>query len=171
MEKKERGVPMQYSARYPSPVGELFLVSDGSYLTGLWMRECPGGVRKDELPVFIQAKRWLDAYFRGEAPELGSLPLRPEGTAFQRKVWEILRRIPYGEIRTYGDIAQEMASLLGKEKMSAQAVGQAVGRNPISIIVPCHRVLGAKGQITGYAGGLEKKRWLLSHEGIPFKEE
>ena len=164
---------MECFARYDSPVGELILTGDGNCLTGIWMnyRVSPNAIPGDNCPVFNRTRAWLDLYFRGENPPIEKIPLAPEGTAFQQKVWKILLRIPYGETRTYGDIAREMAALLGKEKMSAQAVGQAVGRNPISILIPCHRVVGAMGQLTGYAGGLEKKTWLLRHEGWLKEEE
>lgn len=153
---------MPYCTTYDSPLGPLFLTSDGVALTGLWMRTQPipklEYAEKQNLPIFAETKHWLDCYFRGEHPEL-TLPLSPAGTEFQQKVWAILRRIPYGETTSYGAIAREISPT-----MSAQAVGGAVGRNPISIIVPCHRVVGAKGQLTGYAGGLEYKKWLLRHE-------
>lgn len=156
---------MEYFTEYASPVGKLLLTSDGENLTGLWMnREPPAAGKAEELPVLLKARKWLDAYFRGEDAPI-DFPLAPEGTAFQKRVWDILLAIPYGKTRTYGDIAREMAGSLGKEKMSAQAVGGAVGRNPISILIPCHRVVGAQGQLTGYAGGLDKKVWLLEHEG------
>ncbi len=119
--------------------------------------------RKDQHPIFRQTENWLDAYFRGECPPV-TVPIVLEGTPFQQMVWDILLTIPYGETRSYGSIAGEAASKLGKEKMSAQAVGQAVGRNPVSILVPCHRVVGSNGNLTGYAGGMEKKIWLLKHE-------
>ena len=155
---------MVYFAEYDSPVGKLLLTCDGESLTGLWMdREPPKGSLEGH-PVLEKAKAWLDAYFRGEILEI-SFPLAPVGTDFQKKVWNILLTIPFGQTRTYGDIAREIAALLGKEKMSAQAVGGAVGSNPISIVIPCHRVVGAKGQLTGYAWGIEKKAWLLRHEG------
>ena len=152
-------------AIYPSPLGSLLLLSDGTSLTGIYMGY-PVSVEAEEgdCPVLRQTEAWLDAYFRGENPEPDGIPLLPKGTPFQEEVWQILKTIPYGQTRSYGDIAREMAQRLGKEKMSAQAVGQAVGSNPISIIIPCHRVVGAKGQLTGYAGGLDKKIWLLTHE-------
>lgn len=154
---------MEYFMGYDSPVGRLLLTSDGESLTGLWMnRPVPG---ESALPLFGQVRAWLDAYFRGENAPI-DFPLAPKGTEFQRQVWKLLLEIPYGCTRTYGDIAREMAVLRGKQKMSAQAVGQAVGSNPISIIIPCHRVVGAKGKLTGYAGGLEKKSWLLRHEEV-----
>lgn len=157
---------MTYRAVYQSPLGPLWLTSDGENLTGLWMREVPGENSRADLPIFTDTFRWLDAYFRGERPPMGTLPLSPAGTAFQRLIRELLLTIPYGETRTYGQLAKEAARRLGKNKMSPQAVGGAVGRNPISIIIPCHRVIGAGGQLTGYAGGLDKKTWLLRHEEV-----
>lgn len=152
-----------------SPVGKLLLVSDGENLTGLYMEQerriFPQWQRREDLPVFCAARRWLDAYFAGEAPK-ETVPLKLEGTAFQTRIWEILLTIPYGETRTYGSIAGQLARELGKKKMSAQAVGQAVGRNPVSILVPCHRVVGTGGKLTGYAGGIDRKAWLLRHEGV-----
>lgn len=155
---------MEYSVVYDSPIGPLWLTSDGEKLTGLWMREINGTVADGARPVFRDACRWLDRYFRGENPPVDDLPLSPAGTDFQRLIREILLTIPFGATRTYGDIANEAAARLGKEKMSAQAVGGAVGRNPISIIIPCHRVIGANGALTGYACGIDKKEWLLRHE-------
>ena len=158
---------MEYCTTYASPLGELLLLSDGTALTGLYLpghwpdcEKVPG-----ELPVFSAAKQWLDAYFRGEDPEI-TFPLAPRGTDFQKLVWDILLTIPKGQIRSYGSVAREAANRMGKEKMSSQAAGQVVGRNPVSIIIPCHRVLGAQGQLTGYASGLEKKIWLLHHEEV-----
>lgn len=145
---------------YPSPVGPLYLTADDAGLTGIWMHP----EKTEDFPVLAQAKGWLNSYFSGN-PKEWVFPLNPHGTAFQRQVWEILLTIPYGQTRTYGEIAREMAALRGKQKMSAQAVGQAVGKNPISILIPCHRVIGANGALTGYAGGLAKKEWLLHHEG------
>lgn len=155
---------MVYFAEYDSPVGTLLLTCDGESLTGLWMNAATPEDAVPGHPILEKAAAWLDAYFRGEDPVI-DFPLRAEGTAFQKQVWRILLTIPYGQTRTYGNIAREMAVLQGKEKMSAQAVGQAVGSNPISILIPCHRVVGAKGQLTGYAGGIDKKIWLLRHEG------
>ncbi len=150
-----------YVSRYDSPIGKLLLTCNDRGLTGLYMnREV---TRQEDHPVFQKTAAWLDAYFRGECPPV-TVPIVLEGTPFQRIVWDILRTIPYGETRSYGSIAKEVAAILGKEKMSAQAVGQAVGRNPVSILVPCHRVLGSDGKLTGYAGGMEKKIWLLELE-------
>lgn len=116
----------------------------------------------------IQAVTWLDAYFAGEKPSSKELSINPKGTVFQKLVWNELLKIPYGKTTTYGQIAAKLARQLGKPRMSAQAVGGAVGHNPISIIVPCHRVLGANGALTGYAGGVGRKKWLLAHEGMGF---
>ena len=144
---------------YPSPVGTLYLTADEGGLTGIWMRP----EKTEDFPILSQAKDWLDSYFSGN-PAAITFPLNPHGTPFQKQVWEILLTIPYGETMTYGAIAREMAVRTGKETMSAQAVGQAVGVNPISILVPCHRVVGTGGSLTGYAGGLAAKQWLLKHE-------
>lgn len=147
---------------YESPIGALWLTSDGKALTKIVMnREVPKDVASD--PILERAKQWLDDYFRGQ-PRNVDFPLAPEGTAFQKMVWQLLLDIPWGAVSTYGDLARDMARLLGKEKMSAQAIGQAVGANPIAILIPCHRVVGAKGKLTGYAYGLDKKIWLLDHE-------
>lgn len=165
---------MIYFTKYDSPLGPLLLTAEGSALTGLWMDTQPQPkwemAQTDSLPVFSAVRDWLDRYFRGEAPSTEPIPLHPAGTAFQKQVWEHLSCIPYGQTVTYGDIAKELAWRTGKPKMSAQAVGQAVGRNPISILIPCHRVVGAGGKLTGYAGGLDKKIWLLHHESS-HKEE
>ncbi len=157
---------MVFYRQYPSPVGLLLLTAENRRLTGLWINREPepGAVPSDTHPVLCQAAAWLDAYFRGEEVPV-SIPLDLQGTAFQKQVWRILLTIPLGEVRSYGSIAREIAAALGKEKMSAQAVGNAVGRNPISILIPCHRVVGSQGQLTGYAGGLDKKILLLEHEG------
>lgn len=155
---------MNYFDTYESPLGTLLLASDGQSLTALHLRgEIPEN--RSDLPIFRQTKQWLDAYFAGDFRE-ADFPLNHAGTAFQKQVWEILLKIPAGKTRSYGDIAGEMATLLGKEKMSAQAIGGAVGKNPIAILIPCHRVVGSRGQLAGYAGGLENKEWLLRHEGI-----
>ena len=156
---------MVYYVEYPSPVGTLLLTCRGGALTGLWMDRQPeiGWTLMEEHPILMQTWEWLNTYFQGEVPA-GKIPMSPEGTDFQKQVWQILRTISYGETRTYGSIAKELAERLGKERMSAQAVGGAVGRNPISILVPCHRVVGTDGKLTGYAGGLDKKEWLLKHE-------
>ncbi len=151
---------MTFCTVYDSPLGPLYLTANPTQLTGLWMRPPrEAGIRQDDLPVFQEVRHWLDQYFLGNPLEIASLPLSPSGTVFQRQVWEILKTIPYGETISYGTIAKKISPT-----MSAQAVGQAVGKNPISIIIPCHRVIGASGRMTGYAGGLDKKKWLLDHE-------
>jgi len=153
-----------YCKQYDSPVGKLLLTCRDSGLTGIWFdREVPEG-QQSEHPILQQTEKWLDAYFRGENPEM-EIPFALEGTAFQKQVWNLLRTIPYGELRSYGSIAREIAAVQGKENMSAQAVGQAVGKNPVSILIPCHRVVGTGGRLTGYAGGLDRKEKLLRHEG------
>ncbi len=163
---------MQYISSYQSPIGEMTLAADAIGLTGLWFkgqkfdcRNLDGAAKEQELPVFIQAKQWLNIYFSGREPEL-SVPIHLTGTPFQMEVWQILRSIPYGQTMTYGEIATLLAEKLGRPGMSAQAVGGATGKNPISIIVPCHRVVGVKGNLTGYAGGLDRKLALLHLEGI-----
>ena len=159
---------MTYTTYYSSPLGKIILVSDGAALTELdFAEDVPAAsvehMQKD-LPLFEEVSRWLDVYFAGRDP--GTLPpLAPHGTAFQQAVWNILRGIPYGTTTTYGRIAAHIAAARGG-RMSAQAVGGAVGRNPISILIPCHRVIGADGSLTGYAGGLDKKEALLRLEGV-----
>lgn len=160
------------AALYESPLGTYVMAEEGGALVGLWLmgqkyfpKELPP-LGSGEGEIFTRTRRWLDAYFAGERPEPGELRLAPKGSAFARQVWELLLEIPYGETVTYGQLARELAKRRGLERMSAQAVGGAVGHNPISIIIPCHRVLGAKGQLTGYAGGLEIKRRLLELEGV-----
>lgn len=154
-----------------SPLGTILLSGDGEALTGLWFlgqkyegAGVPENALVDEsLPVFETARAWLRACFAGEAlPELP--PLRPAGTDFQKAVWQRLLAIPYGERRTYGGLASELEAVLGR-KTSARAVGAAVGRNPISLLIPCHRVVGSGGSLTGYAGGVERKAFLLALEG------
>jgi len=164
---------MFYSAHYSSPVGMIMLAAKGPNLVGLWNEgqkyhgaSLRGNVtEKPDWPVLMKAKEWLDAYFAGERPPISALPLSPAGSAFRQGVWEILCGIPYGMCVTYGDIARKMAALMEKESMSSQAVGGAVGHNPISIVIPCHRVVGSNGSLTGYAGGLTTKIRLLELEG------
>ena len=165
---------MDYSTKYDSPVGGLTLASDGENLTGLWLdgqkyhaATIKNGLEeRADLPVFQLARAWLDRYFAGGNPPIDALPLSPSGSEFRQKVWRILCQIPYGTCITYGDIAKEIAGQDGIPRVSAQAVGGAVGHNPISIIIPCHRVVGSTGSLTGYAGGIDKKIWLLNHEGM-----
>ena len=159
-----------FSTIYPSPLGRLTLGSDGNNITGLWLPEqkyfpTVPMERREDLPVFSMAADWLDAYFGGDTPDPAALPLAPAGSGFRRLIWELLLDIPYGELTTYGQLADKAAQRMGRYSMSAQAVGGAVGHNPISIIIPCHRVVGADGSLTGYAGGISAKSWLLQHEG------
>ncbi len=162
---------MQYGATYSSPLGTLTLASDGEALTGLWMEDQKyfgsglGPLNFDmQIPVLEEAKAWLKNYFDGKCPDPKALVLNPEGTPFQQAVWQCLLEIPYGQVTTYGALAETVGQMLGRPT-SARAVGAAVGRNPISIVIPCHRVVGAKGALTGYAGGLERKAALLKLEG------
>lgn len=159
---------------YNSPIGSLFLAAKENALVGLWMdgqKYFLGSVKEEmrenaSSEILSKTKDWLDRYFKGEKPEAGELPLAPQGSEFRKAVWKILCTIPYGETISYGEIAHRIASSSGIERMSAQAVGGAVGHNPISIIIPCHRVVGSNGSLTGYAGGLEKKVCLLTLEGV-----
>ena len=152
-----------YQRQYDSPLGKLLLECTDAGLSGIFMdRERPA--KTDDHPILRRTAQWLDAYFRGESLP-AEIPLDLKGTAFQKQVWQILLTIPYGATKSYGEIAREVALLRGTEKMSAQAVGQAVGKNPVNILVPCHRVVGKQGQLTGYGGGLPRKIWLLEHEG------
>ena len=161
---------MIYMGRYESPLGPITLAGEDGALTGLWFdgqkyfgAGLPAGTPEGEPPVFRQVRAWLDRYFRGEDPGPAP-PLAPAGTAFQRAVWEVLREIPYGRTATYGQVAQATGRGLGRNT-SPRAAGSAVGRNPISLLIPCHRVVGAGGSLTGYAGGLERKEALLKLEG------
>lgn len=123
-------------------------------------------IENNSLEIFKKTKKWLDRYFKGKKPEISELPISPTGNDFRQRVWQILCEIPYGEICTYGDIAKIIAKENGKERMSAQAIGGAVGHNPISIIIPCHSVVSSNGSLTGYAGGIKTKLKLLEHEGV-----
>lgn len=155
--------------KYDSPLGGITLAGEGSALTGLSLPGQRAAVRIERwLPVFDETCRWLDDYFSGKVPDFTPrLDLR--GTSFRRDVWEILLGIPYGRTMSYGEVAALVARKRGLPRMSSQAVGGAVGHNPVSIIVPCHRVIGADGSLTGYGGGLDLKRSLLRLEGIRWK--
>ncbi len=171
---KITGGKMYYSVNYKSPLGDILLGSDENNIIGLWIDEqkyigntMPKEIiEKGDISVLQESMAWLDDYFAGKKPRLSRLPLAPIGGEFRQAVWKILTEIPYGELTTYGNIAKEVARRMGKDNMSAQAVGGAVGHNPISIIIPCHRVIGTNGSLTGYAGGIEKKIKLLEHEGV-----
>jgi methylated-DNA-[protein]-cysteine S-methyltransferase len=169
---------LHYSTVYESPAGSLLLASDGVNLTGLWIKGQKyfaatlddGAIRKDDLEIFNRVRDWLDRYFAGGRPPISELPLAPRGTEFRRMVWNELIGIPYGGVDTYGDIARRIVARTGTKAMSARAIGGAVGHNPISIIIPCHRVVGSDGGLTGYAGGLGTKALLLNLERVPSAE-
>ena len=158
-----------YTAWYDSPMGRILLASDGDSLAGLWFEgqkyfaDTVDEIMEGEVPVLDIARGWLDDYFDGNVPDT-DVPVRFDDTPFRLEVWNALREIPYGRTVTYGELASRMTSSSGG-MMSARAVGSAVGRNPVSIIVPCHRVVGSNGSLTGYAGGVERKRRLLELEG------
>ena len=161
---------MEYTHHYISPLGKITLASDGEALTGLWfdgqkyfLDSLSPDHEEKNLPVFEQAGKWLNIYFSGKAPDF-TPPLNMKTTAFRKAVWEILLTIPFGQTMTYGEIARNLAKQRDLGQMSAQAVGGAVGHNSISLMIPCHRVVGTNGSLTGYAGGIEKKAWLLAME-------
>ena len=165
---------MIVSTTVSSPLGPIHLAAENGALIGLWLegqkyfaatlKEPP--LRADDDKALLAAKDWLGAYFSGERPPISTLHLAPRGSEFRREVWKLLCEIPYGELTTYGALAKTLAGRRGLATMSSQAVGGAVGHNPISIIIPCHRVVGADGSLTGYAGGLDKKIALLTLEGV-----
>ena len=165
---------MIYTTTYESPLGVITLASDEKNLIGLWIRGQKyftasiksRAEEKSDLAVFDKTKKWLDAYFAGENPAISQLPLSPIGSDFRKAVWDILREIPYGQCTTYGEISKKMAVRMNRKSMSSQAVGGAVGHNTISIIIPCHRVVGSNGSLTGFAGGIDKKIKLLELEGV-----
>ncbi len=162
-----------YQSVYNSPIGKLTVVGDDQSLTGIWFEDqkyfgstlTEKPVRKDDVKAIVQVSSWLDRYFAGANPDPHELPLAPQGTPFRQAVWKILLEIPYGGTMTYGEIASRIAGDRGMQRMSARAVGGAVGHNPISIVIPCHRVIGWDGRLTGFGGGLSRKEWLLEHEG------
>lgn len=167
---------MQYTATYQSPIGRITMASDGQNLSGLWFdgQKYFADTLSTEhefkdLPIFEQTKRWLDLYFQGNVPDF-TPSLYLKSSPFRLAVWDILKQIPYGKIITYGEIADLIAKKQGVKTMSAQAVGGAVGHNPISIIIPCHRVIGSNGSLTGYAGGLDKKISLLTIEKVDVRK-
>ena len=161
---------MEYTNEYISPLGKILLASDGHALTGLWFegqKYFAAKLERDheekDLPVFAQVAEWLALYFNGKNHAF-TPPLTLKGTPFQKEVWEAMLAIPFGQTTTYAKIAAQIAKHRGLASMSAQAVGSAVAHNPISLIIPCHRVVGSDGSLTGYAGGIEKKEWLLAME-------
>lgn len=161
---------MTYIQHYASPLGGILLAANDIGLTGLWFDgqkyyadNLPAEHIERETPILTDAKRWLDVYFTGNEPDFKP-PLHIVGSAFRQKVWKLLLQIPYGQTVTYGELARQLAEKQGAEHMSAQAVGGAVGHNPISLIIPCHRVVGTHGSLTGYAGGIDRKTKLLELE-------
>lgn len=167
-----------YITYYNSILGKLTIASDGENIIGLWIEgqkyfedtiKNENIIKKDNLEIFVKTKDWLDRYFRGKRPDIKEIKLSPKGSEFRKNVWKILCKIPYGQTITYGKIAKEIATLMNKKSMSAQAVGNAVGHNPISIIIPCHRVIGENGSLIGYAGGIGKKIKLLELENVDIK--
>lgn len=169
---------MIYKTYYNSKVGKILLASKDNKLIGLWIegqkyyleKLNEEIIEKDDEPILLKTKEWLNRYFQGEKPDIKELPLAPIGSDFAKHVWKILCEIHYGEVTTYKQIAIKVAKIMNKEKMSAQAVGGAVGHNPISIIIPCHRVIGTNKSLTGYAGGIDKKIKLLEHEKVDISE-
>ena len=165
---------MHYTTIWQSPIGTITLACNDTHLIGLWNEGqkyhgrtlCETAVEKNDFWLLDNTKRWLDKYFAGKKPEISELPLAPIGSEFRQGVWSILCDIPYGQVITYGEIAKKIALKMNKKSMSGQAVGGAVGHNPISIIIPCHRVVGSSGSLTGYAGGVEAKIKLLELEGV-----
>lgn len=163
---------MVYITQYVSPIGRLYICSQNNCLTGLWIenqkyfcsivKDKP--IQKDNIEIFNKTKKWLDKYFNKQNPKITNIKIVLQGSKFQQDVWHILTKIPYGNTTTYKNIAEIIAKKYRINKMSAQAVGGAVGHNPISIIVPCHRVIGVDGRLTGYAGGIDKKKYLLNLE-------
>ena len=161
---------MLYTMYYPSPLGRMLLAADGEGLVGAWFegQKYYGSALEDDIwqeknDILRRAEQWLDLYFSGTEPDF-TPAIHLTGSDFRKQVWKLLLEIPYGQTRTYGDIAEQIAAENGRKSMSAQAVGGAVGHNPVSIIIPCHRVVGAKGSLTGYAGGLDRKAKLLEWE-------
>jgi len=169
---------MFYSTDYQSPFGSLTLAAHNDKLVGLWMQGqkyftstvTEALTEKANLSVFNTTKIWLDHYFAGKKPAITDLLLAPNGSEFRKIVWAVLCDIPYGELTTYGEIGKKVAQRMNKTSMAGQAIGGAVGHNPISIIIPCHRVIGTNGNLTGYAGGIEKKIKLLEFEGVEMEK-
>ena len=165
------GGSMVYTCKYKSLIGDILLAADEIGLTGLWFEgqkyfanTLPEDYVPQETKILTEAKKWLDVYFSGEEPKF-TPPLHPTSSVFRQEVWKILLQIPYGQTMTYGEIAGQLAKQKGMAHMSAQAVGGAVGHNEVSVIIPCHRVVGTNGSLTGYAGGIDKKAALLELEG------
>lgn len=165
---------MLYKTYYKSPLGKITLISDENYLKRLNLEhhrfyngfEEEKILQDDNLEILVKTKNWLDRYFKGECPKISEIPLAPDGSEFRQMVWKILCNIPYGKLTTYGNVAKQIAKQKSSKKMSAQAVGNAVGHNLIPIIIPCHRVIGTNGNLTGYGGGIQTKVKLLELEKV-----
>lgn len=167
---------MIYTASYSSPLGDMLLAVKDGALVGLWFEgqkyygaAISEAVPKDDDKTSVKVKRWLDRYFAGKRPDAAELALAPAGSDFRQAVWAVLRKLPYGKTISYGDIARTLAKRKGLVRVSARAVGGAVAHNPVSVIIPCHRVVGSDGKLTGYAGGIDKKIKLLELEGVDVK--
>lgn len=167
---------MIYTCKYESALGDIMLAADEIGLRGVWLEgqkyaanPFSGECISQETPILTETKEWLDVYFSGKEPKFTPL-LHPMGSAFRQAVWQILLQIPYGQTTTYGEIAKQMAEMKNIPRMSAQAVGGAVGHNEISIIIPCHRVVGTNGNLTGYGGGIDKKIALLKVEHVDMSQ-
>lgn len=165
---------MIYTTEFDSPIGRITTAEVDGTLIGLWLENqnyfestiSKDTQKNDNLRIFTDTRNWLDRYFAKKRPAISELPLSPSGSDFRKSVWRILCKVPYGEVTTYGEVAREIANERGIAKMSAQAIGGALAHNPISIIIPCHRVVGADGSLIGYAGGIDKKIKLLEYEGV-----
>ena len=165
---------MIYISSYFSPIGELIIAAKNNYLIGLWLKNqkyylstiLGESINNIESEILIKTKKWLDLYFNHQNPNIHELNIQLIGTDFQKKVWRLLIDIPYGTITTYKEISNQLVQKFGYTKMSPQAIGSAIGRNPISIIIPCHRVVSTTGSLTGYAGGIHNKLYLLNHEKV-----
>ena len=169
---------MIYYTVYNSPLGNLTIASDAANIIGLWIqgqKYFKENIKEEmvlnsDIDILKQAVTWLDRYFNGEKPSISELNISPSGTEFRKTVWKVLCKIPYGQVVSYKYIASEVSKILNKENMSVQAVGSAIGHNPISIIIPCHRVIGTNGELKGYAAGLKIKSMLLKHEKVNIKK-
>lgn len=165
---------MIYTAKYNLPIGQVLVASRNSKLIGLWLEgqkyylgDLKDNIKENEREeILIKTKKWLDRYFDNKHPKIEELEIELIGSEFRKSVWKLLCEIEYGKVTTYSDISKKLMKILNKEKMSAQAVGNAVSHNPISIIIPCHRVIGKNGKLVGYAGGIDKKIKLLEHENV-----
>lgn len=156
---------MHYHSTYLSPIGNIIIICDEKFVLRVEFISKYTYYKENVNNLTTQVRNWLDLYFAHQNPDPNSLPLLISGSHFQREVWEYIRKIPYGELTTYGNIAQEIAKNHPGTKMSAQAVGNAISKNPFVIVVPCHRIVGSDHRLVGYAGGVEKKEFLLCHEG------